>query len=214
MSRTHTLLVAVVLSIGLLLAGCQGAPGKVGPAGATGPQGPPGPRGTDGALGKAGPPGPAGAPGVVGKPGEPGKQGLPGLKGDKGDRGDKGDKGEPGTPGPKGEPGTPGPRGDKGDPGMFLSQGLAISPSALAYPEGAALSIAGWGFPFTGEIRVNVEYRLDGGGLNYAGIVAFPSVDGSFLSTLSLPSKISKGSYLVKAYQLDVLKAVAILTVR
>jgi hypothetical protein len=55
------IVLAFILAVALVLAGCAGAEGPPGPAGADGAQGPPGPTGADGAQGL---PGPAGTDGL------------------------------------------------------------------------------------------------------------------------------------------------------
>lgn len=87
------------LSVALVLAGCERAPGPAGPAGPAGPQGTAGPQGPMGPQGPAGPAGPAGPQGEAGQQGPAGPQGM------------RGEAGPPGERGPAGPPGPVGPAG-------------------------------------------------------------------------------------------------------
>lgn len=99
------------VTLGFILKGLQGPPGRDGMAGVSGQ---PGSMGLPGAKGDPGPPGWPGAPGDPGMPGmqgAPGLDGMPGPPGMPGAPGMPGGSGMPGPPGLMGPPGSPGPAG-------------------------------------------------------------------------------------------------------
>jgi len=122
MSRRIALGMLVTMFSVLLLAACQGDPGK---------------------------PGNPGAPGNPGFPGEPGPQGAPGLPGISGEPGVAGNPGAPGNPGKPGAPGEPGFPGPAGPAGEATSPGAALMVSSPIIFLDKGLTVAGSGFlPF------------------------------------------------------------------
>lgn len=99
------------VTLGFILKGLQGPPGRDGMPGASGLPGPPGPPGWKGDPGTPGGPGAPGLMGAPGAAGQPGYDGLPGPAGMPGAPGWPGGSGEPGAPGPPGPPGLPGGAG-------------------------------------------------------------------------------------------------------
>ena len=100
------------VTLGFILKGLQGPPGRDGISGMSGPpgqQGPPGEKGDPGSPGVPGEPGMAGPPGLQGPAGLDGQPGSPGLPGPPGLAGGSGMAGPPGPPGFQGPPGVPGP---------------------------------------------------------------------------------------------------------
>lgn len=96
------------VTLGFILKGLQGPPGRDGLPGTPGNPGAPGPPGWKGEPG---------LPGKDGNPGLTGPAGLPGLQGNDGLPGPPGLPGAPGWPGGSGMPGLPGPPGPPGAPG-------------------------------------------------------------------------------------------------
>merc|ERR1712048_1491713 len=90
------------VTLGFILKGLQGPPGRDGLPGAAGQPGSAGPPGLKGDAGAPGLPGPAGFMGPAGPPGAPGFDGKPGARG------------SPGAPGGSGMMGPPGPAGPSG----------------------------------------------------------------------------------------------------
>jgi collagen triple helix repeat protein len=146
----------LLLSMFLLTACSEPAPGPVGspglqgvagPKGEAGPQGPAGAQGPVGEKGEAGPPGPpgpvgsqgpAGPQGVAGPQGPIGPQGLPGAPGPKGEAGVQGASGPPGPEGAAGLQGPAGPQGmtgERGESGPPGSQG-GVGPRGESGPPG------------------------------------------------------------------------------
>lgn len=119
MSRRIALGMLVTMVSVLLLAACQGDPGKPGNTGAAGNPGFPGE------------PGPQGAPGLPGFPGEPGIAGNPGAPGNPGKPGAPGKPGFPGPAGPPGEATSPGASIMVASPVIFLDKGLMIAGSGF-----------------------------------------------------------------------------------
>ena len=100
------------VTLGFILKGLQGPPGRDGISGMSGPpglQGPPGDHGDPGSPGMPGEAGMPGPPGLQGPSGLDGQPGSPGLPGPPGLTGGSGDSGPPGAPGFQGPPGMPGP---------------------------------------------------------------------------------------------------------
>jgi len=99
------------VTLGFILKGLQGPPGRDGNPGMSGEPGNPGMPGNPGLQGAPGIPGGAGFLGPPGSPGMPGMDGLPGPSGLPGSPGWPGGSGEPGLPGPPGPPGKDGNAG-------------------------------------------------------------------------------------------------------
>ncbi|CAB4009339.1 collagen alpha-5(IV) chain-like [Paramuricea clavata] len=100
------------VTLGFILKGLQGPPGRDGISGMSGPpglQGPPGEHGDPGVPGMPGEAGMSGPPGLQGPSGLDGQPGSPGLPGPPGLIGGSGMAGPPGSPGFQGPPGMPGP---------------------------------------------------------------------------------------------------------
>ena len=100
------------VTLGFILKGLQGPPGRDGVAGMSGQpggMGPPGMKGEPGTPGFAGSPGMPGSPGFQGPPGMDGAPGSPGMPGPQGFPGGSGMPGPPGMNGLQGPPGPPGP---------------------------------------------------------------------------------------------------------
>jgi len=97
------------VTLGFILKGLQGPPGRDGLPGAAGQPGSAGPPGLKGDAGAPGLPGPAGFMGPAGPPGAPGFDGKPGARGSPGAPGGSGMAGPPGPPGPAGPSGMAGP---------------------------------------------------------------------------------------------------------